>query len=261
MLDIYDNAVFDLLKRKLPPYFNTTKSGDDDTLDTTNIDDHFEFATPERPFAFKNAENQNAEDNEDTVLDVDRATQTLPSPLITLTRTDMRYDYSRQNTNRWRNVRWWDDGKTFWVNSHYPSPWNINYQIDIYARFRMDANKLIHWFLYWPKPFHTLLIQFGYPWGRQSIDLQFEAITDTSVLEAGENERWVRYTVPATLQSFMLESFESKADIPSQACDPDAFTQRVRAVKTFNIEICNWEGTVLYETIPIDEDGVVVDLT
>jgi len=245
------------MKRKLPPYFNTTKSGANDELDPTDIDSHFEFATPERPFAFKNAEDNDELDNVDTVLDVDRATQTLPSPLITVSRTDMRYDFTRSNTNKWRKVRWWDDNRTFWVSSYYPSPWNINYQIDVYARFRMDANKLIHWFLFWPKPFHTLSINFGYPWGQQSIDLRFELITDTSVLEAGENERWVRYTVPCTLQAYMLEAFEGKADIPTHACEPDAFTKLVRSVKQFNVQILNWEGDVIYETIPINENGVI----
>lgn len=250
ILDIYDSNIFALIKKKMKPYFNTTKSGNL-PLDLTDISDHFEFATPERPFAFKNPDTHE-DDNIYTEIDTDRASLTLASPMVTVTRTDLRQALSRSNTNQWRKVRWWDDGQTFWVKSHYPRAFDISYQIDVYARFREDANKLLHWFLYWPNPVHAFRVDFGYPWGKQYIDLILESIIDTSVIEAGENERWIRHTVPLTLQAYMFEAFETKADIPAQVEDPGAFTRRVRSVKTFNIEIVNWEGDVVYDTYDID---------
>jgi hypothetical protein len=250
ILDIYDSNIFCLIQQKMKPYFNTTKSGML-PLDTSDISDHFEFATPERPFSFK-VPDTHEDDNLHTEIDTDRASLTLASPMVTVTRTDLRLSQSRNNTNQVRKVRWWDDGKTFWVKSHFPRPFDISYQIDVYARFREDANKLLHWFMYGPNPVHAFKVDFGYPWGKQRMDLILESIIDTSVIEAGENERWIRHTIPVTLQAFMFEAFETKADIPNQAEDPNAFTRRVRAIKTFNIEIVNWQGDVVYETYEVN---------
>lgn len=238
ILNIYDDVVFRLIRTKLAPYFNDTSSGGL-PLDTTDISTHFEFATPERPFGFQ--------DNENPEQDTDRAALTLPSPRIAVTRMDMRLSMLRNNTSWLRLVDWWDPQCKYAIGGRFPSPWDINYQVDIYARYREDANKLLHWFLYYPKPVHALRVNFGAPWGNKSISLIFSQILDTSVLESGENERWIRHTVPMVLETYLFEAFDHLGDIPTGALEPGAITQRNRTAHEFTVQICDWEGTVLYD--------------
>jgi hypothetical protein len=97
-----------------------------------------------------------------------------------------------------------------------------------------------------------MIVDFNYPWGTQYIDLMIDTIIDTSVIEAGDQERWIRHTIPMTLQAYMFESFDSPADIPTAAAG-NAFTKRVRTVKEFLVEVWDWQGKTKYSDIVVDQ--------
>lgn len=247
---IYDGCLLDFFRQKLTPYYHSIVSPDSciDPLECPprDISKHFVFASPERPFGFK--------DNTEPVQDINRASQTLPTPLITLTRLDETIAMNRSQTRPFRKVRNWDDQRHFWVYSEYPAAWDVPYQVDILCRNGGEANKLLAWFRLRPGPVAVATFDLGYPWGKQTMDMIFGRIMNTSELEPDEDARWIRYTIPFTFESYFMEAFESKSDIPL-GVNSDEFTQRRRAALKLTVQIYDMTGKELYTTVEVDKDS------
>lgn len=210
ILKIYDKALFDWMKKRIV------------------VDGHtlgYHIATPDRPFGFDLPTNP-----DDGTIDTKRAVNMLLTPQVSLIRTGMDIDMSRNQTNKFHNIAWWDNDKKMSVSSKYPRPWNLNYQIDIIARLRNDIQNAVQWFLYYTDPVRLIKIDFQYPWSKRFVTLKFSRIEDNSDIESGEGLRYYRYTIPCVVEAFMFEAFDKPSDIPHGGINPDSFTTRNRVV-------------------------------
>jgi hypothetical protein len=231
ILRIYDSAIFSFMKRKA-----------EDSVPGHTVGCH--MATPDRPFGF-----EVATDPETGDVDTDRVTSMLVTPQVTLTRVGINYDMRRNNTNVVRNLRTWDQQGKFSVMSEYPRPWNIEYQIDVYARLRNDAQNVLYYWLYHTQPMALLLLDFSYPWGKKKIYTTWSQIVDNSDVESGEKLRYYRYTIPFTVEAYMFEAFDGPSDIPHAWNDITAPTRRVRTVQKIRMEVREETSNTLITSI------------
>ena len=246
----YDKAIVDLVKRTVNPVVTG--------LDI-DVSDNVEFAAPERPYAAEARAPQDRTEADTlrrvpglphdhefadlvgqstSVIDKNRAVQTMATPRVSVTRQNWVYSMRRNINRPIRRIRLWDEQADFWITQKkHPRPIDMMYQIDIITRFRDDMNKCLRWYIQHPDNTYTIPIEFGYPWGRKFIDLFFENFIDNSDIETQERERWIRYTIPLSVEGWMLEGFESDQDIPFDADAPEfAITRKVRNVKKVTAE-------------------------
>lgn len=191
----------------------------------------YHIATPDRPYAF-----EIPLDDANGTIDTQRAVNMLMTPHVTITRTGLAFDQTRNNTSIYRNVRFWDEELLEVVQSARPKPWNLTYQVDIVARLRNDIQGAIQWFLYNPEPLCLLNIDFKYPFGKKNITLRIEGVRDNSVLETGESLRFYRYTVPCLLEAYMFEAFDDPADLLTTDSTTTKLVRTVLKVRT-NMEL------------------------
>jgi len=254
-LSDYDQAVVSIAKLAMLNSFTGIVQEDGSPL---NLDSRVVFASPERPYGgggslqadqhFDEAtmEYEEALPDEEAVLqaiitgetsvDIERILHTLQTPVIGVTRMSMNYAMNRNAGSFPGSVSSgflpkWDAAGNFQLVGEAPRPWDIEYQIDIHARFRADANRALRFYMVWPDPVRRVPVNFGYPWGAQFIDFIMGHIEDTSALETDENERWIRHTIPFTVEAWLFESFDSPADVPDASVNPYANIRKVRTVK------------------------------
>ena len=236
LLRIYDEAILSFFRG------NLTMPGED-------LAPRIKFSSPERPFAFDLTPDSEGH------MDTARAMQTLTTPIISVTRLTMQYDLLRNNSVEWRNVMYWDDNKEIVVKSNAPRPWDIAYQLDVLGRYRTDCNQIIQWFMYNITPVKAMQVNFDWPWGVQWIDMMFSEIIDNSELETDERERWIRHTIPFTLQAWAFESFENLGDIPPESTNPNATTSLRRVAKETQITVYNKCNNTILDKYSIDMTG------
>lgn len=250
ILRIYDAAIFNYVKKHVESSVAGHEIG-------------IHMATPDRPFGF-----ELPTDPETGDIDTNRAASMLITPQVTLTRTGMSYDMGRNNTNRVGRIRYWDAEKNFVVQSEHPRPWNISYQVDVYARLRNDAQNVLQHFLYYTQPMRLIAIDFYYPWGNQAIYMGWNQVVDNSDIESGEKLRYYRYAIPVDVEAYMFECFDFPSDIPHNMVGGEPFTSRARTVKKVQLEIRESSsgeiaGTVFVAPIKrvLPDGTVVADIT
>lgn len=219
ILRIYDSAIFNYVKRHVEASVPGHSVG-------------MHMATPDRPFGFEIPVDPQTGD-----VDTNRVESMLVTPQVSLTRTGLTYDLQRNNTNRVRKIRYWDEEKNFVVQSEFPKPWNISYAVDVYARLRNDAQNVLQHFLYYTQPLRLIRIDFYYPWEKQKIYLSWNQIVDNSDIESGEKLRYYRYSIPILVEGYMFECFDYPSDIPHNRVGGEPFTSRARTVKKIEIDI------------------------
>ena len=185
----------------------------------------YHIATPDRPYGF-----EIPTDPATGTVDTKRAASMLLTPQVSLIRTGLDFDQSRNNTNSVRNLGVWDHEKKFQIQSAAPRPWNISYQLDIVARLRNDIQRAIQFFLYHVDPIRMLCIDFSQPWGEQNVTLRFQRIEDNSDIEAGEGMRYYRYTIPLIVEAWLFGAYDNLSDIPHGSAYPDSETYRSRTI-------------------------------
>jgi hypothetical protein len=175
----------------------------------------------------------------------------VPLPFISVARMDMVYRPEHRNTNSWRKVTTSQQPPIYLgdhdavLASEYPRPYNIFYQVDIWARYRQDANNIVQQILQWGNPELSLWIDFKVPWGKQLFDIFITEVVDNSDLEAGDAQSWKRHTVRMYYEAYMLEAFIDVADIPSYdqliqgGTSPYRLTVTKPTVKQFDVNILN----------------------
>lgn len=123
------------------------------------------------------------------------------------------------------------DGDT--VESEYPRPYILPYQIDLRSRNRTDANLWAQWVQFKFNPYVCLYPNFGELWGQRQIQLMLVTISDTSELEKGEEERWIRWTVNIRiLNGWIFPIAVDTNDIP----DPFGMFKVYKRVKKVVVE-------------------------
>lgn len=249
---IYDRHVVDFVRHTVNPIITQ--------LDV-DVSDDVSFASPERPYAARGNNPQSREQAErtkhvsglignfqyddlvgqtETTIDEQRGVQTFATPRVSVTRLTWQFSSARNNTVPVRRLRVWDaDGKqNFYLQTAKGiRPWDLHYQLDFQTRFREDMNQLLRWYLYHPDQTYSIQVDFKYPWGFKSIPLQFDQIVDNSDIETGEKERAIRYTIPMTVEGWMLEAYDGERDIPFDSVAPNFWlTQKTRIAKTVCIQ-------------------------
>lgn len=219
ILRIYDSALFNYVKY----YVENSVPGH-------VVPCH--MATPDRPFGFEIPTDPKTGD-----VDTDRVTSMLITPQVTLTRQGITYDMQRNNTNKIRSIRYWDEEKNFFVQSEFPRPWSLSYVVDVYARLRNDAQAVLQHFLYYTQPLRLITVDFYYPWSRRPIYMGWGQIIDNSDVESGEKLRYYRYSIPINVEGYMFECFDYPSDIPHNKTELEHFTSRVRTVKSVSFEL------------------------
>jgi|WetSurSiteA1Bulk_404760.scaffolds.fasta_scaffold00002_93 hypothetical protein len=269
VLKKYDQAIVDFVKFTLLPKWTglTDSQGSDLSLENRVI-----FSSPERPYASGGSPQEIGELLStgsaadilaaavlaETKEDISRVIQTLATPVISVSRGSLGYAMYRNNTNVVRKVFPWDSRKKFTYRSIYPRPWDIPYQIDIHCRYRSDANACLHWYLVKPDPVLHISINFDYPWFEQKIGILFSKIIDNSLLQTGERERWIRHSIPITVQGWAFECFENDYDMPAYGNHDPTRDLVVKYRNALSINVENYlildDGTsILVDTDTVDE--------
>jgi hypothetical protein len=226
ILRIYDDSVFQFVKRHVK-----------DAIEGKDLTDRVHMSTPDRPYGFEFPMDGSGN------IDTKRADMMLQTPQITITRFDIQYDMSRNQTNPVRVGPYWDADQNYRIWSKYPVPWNLFYQVDIRARLRNDAQAVLNWWLYNPNPTRVLAVDFLYPWGKKGITLKFSQIVDQTIYETEEKLRYMQFVIPFTMEAYMFEAFDHPSDVPPWSNDnaQDAFTTRRRTAKVVKVNfwICD----------------------
>lgn len=194
----------------------------------------------------------------------------IPLPFISVARMDLVYRNEHRNTNAWRKISTSQRAPIYLgekdavVASQYPRPYNIFYQVDIWARYKHDANSLVQQIIQWGNPELSLWIDFKEPWGKQVFDVFITEVVDNSDIEAGDAQSWKRHTVRMYYEAYILEAFNNIADIPAfeelldGGTSPYRLTVSKPTVKQFDVTISDFKTKVVDQTIIITPGKVTV---
>lgn len=171
-----------------------------------------EFATADRPFVT------------DQPGDDDYRSQPMKSNLIvSVTRLDPQYNPKLRADNPvvWKST----DNRTA-LSAGYPRPYILPYQLDCRSRARTAANLWSQWIMFRMNPYFVFYEDFGPLWntmdattkqsGHTAVQLHLilRSIRDTTDLETGEEERWIRWSVTVELMNaFMFPVPETDDDL------------------------------------------------
>lgn len=248
ILRVYDSAVHAFAKAQLGPMIPSFDTGDPNETDH-DVSNSVHMATHDRPYGFDIPVDPKTGD-----VDTKRAESMLTRPQIAITRHDLDFDETRNNTNPIRRIIPWDQDFNYVVKSEHPRPWRIPYTIDIYARLRNDAQKILNYFLYAVNPLLVLTVDFCYPWGKKGISMFFDKIVDNTDYEPGEGARFYQYSVPFMLEAWMFGAFQAPSDIPTTG-----HTRRVRTAKEVKVNFIDaWSCTNMWTvTVPMTQKTTV----
>jgi len=189
------------------------------------------FATPQRRYldylSGKTIENEN-----------------LALPRIILSRGDDRMDQERQSAARVSGIQ--VDGEFY--RSQYPTPIEIDYQIDIWTQHQWQMNyyrRRIAMYL-WNLPPRYLRANVGSWWGYKWIEVYSETGTNTSELEPGGELRTIRYTYPLTVKANLFPLFDAKYLILDEL-----FYEKAYQILSIRLDYYDWDGDLLcIDSIP-----------
>lgn len=132
--------------------------------------------------------------------------EAVPLPYISISQVgDVTYDMHRAMPFKaeYRNVNISDDAKTSY-NIPTPLPYDISYQVDYWSRTRYEAMRARRNLLlelgYLPK---FIKVDLGDPFPTKIVELQFNGVTDNSILESGGEERVLRWTYSFVIKGWL----------------------------------------------------------
>lgn len=166
------------------------------------------FATPKREFATQAAINPNLiEPVTGLSPKTDaRAAKTVAEPALSVRRLSPMFDNSRFTPLLIRKLQIMDRNRA-WLQSRFPLPYDIHYQIDIRAKYRTHLNQIMTQIqLKFLDYYVPVTVEWGGPFGSKSIYLSIEQVLDNSILEADETgEALLRSTVTVLLKGWFLQ--------------------------------------------------------
>ena len=133
-----------------------------------------------------------------------RDNQTVKLPSIVLQGLDWELDEARYNAAKHRRLKWSDDLNLI-TQALHPLPYNLMYQVDIWTKFRADANVLSTAIaIKFKRRYAWLSVDMGYPWGVKKVALhQTTGIKDNSESESEEGDREIRKTIDLRLEAWL----------------------------------------------------------
>jgi hypothetical protein len=129
---------------------------------------------------------------------------TVKLPAMSLQRTDWQLAMNRFTAAKARHLKYSDDLNMI-AQAPVPAPYDIGYQLDIWAKYRADANALVEQVLVkFARPYISLEVDLGEAWGIRRVQLRNDGVSDNSELEVdGEQERNLRHTVSLVLEGWL----------------------------------------------------------
>ena len=156
------------------------------------------FATPRREFGTQEELNPLPEDP----LPI-HGSKTVQVPSMVVQRLNWVLSDQRMNYGRHRKLRWSDDLNMV-TQAQHPIAYDISYQLDIWTKFRDDANLLTSLTLVkFPRRKAALNIDLGYPWGVKKVYLIPAGVVDNTELETEDGDREVRMTLDFLLEAWL----------------------------------------------------------
>lgn len=133
-----------------------------------------------------------------------RLDATIPLPSMVLSPLDWNLNRDRFIRAKHRKLRYSDDLNMV-TQSRHPLPYDFNYQLDIWTKYRDDLNLILAYTMTkFENQFATLQIDLGHPWGVKKVFVRAEHVTDNtdSSLEP-DNDREPRATVDLVLEGWL----------------------------------------------------------
>lgn len=171
----------------------------------TTIGDHkipMGFASPRREMGTQ------TEMFPETVSDIyplpaSRPDQTVRLPAMVVTQLNWVRSDERYNPAKHRKLRWSEDLNLV-SQAQHPLAYDIGYQLDIWAKFRDDANILLDLTLQkFPRKFAYLKVDLGDAWGVKRIPFLCKNVIDNTNLNYEGGDREVRFTVDFEMEAWM----------------------------------------------------------
>ena len=137
-------------------------------------------------------------------------TDNIPLPYISITRTNIAPDQTRYIGYPWRAhyLRMARGGKAKEIGKP-PIPYNLDYQISFWDRYRWRLNDIVETYLDRFIPTQRILIDFGPPWGVFECNVTLNSVDDASELEPGEEaDRKLRMNVSISVETWLVRSTE-----------------------------------------------------
>jgi len=133
-----------------------------------------------------------------------RGDQTVRLPAMVVTRLNWIRSEERYNPVVHRKLAWSDD-LNFVKQSQHPMAYDIGYQLDIWAKFRDDANILTALTLQkFPRRRRYLTVDLGEGWGKKRVALFEKGVQDLTELEPDmESDREIRMTITFELEAWL----------------------------------------------------------
>jgi hypothetical protein len=194
---VYDNAVQSFLQQSV--------IGDKEELQPVPIN----FATPRKEFASQLTLNPKNVDpiTRKTPVDNPRQQKTVPYPTMALTRLTPVFDIQRFRPLVERKLKILDRNRS-WMQARYALPYDIQYQVDMRAKYRTHMNQMINnIILQFYEPYMPLLVNWGDPYGSKHVYLNMGTLQDNSILEVEDEnkDRTLRATATLTLKAWFLQ--------------------------------------------------------
>jgi|ERR1035437_2315179 hypothetical protein len=156
------------------------------------------FATPRREFGTQSELNP-----EDAVSLPPHGAKTVKLPSMVIQRTDWTESAERQRWTKVRKIKWNDDLNMV-TQAQFPRAYDLSYQLDIWTKFRDDANILTAMTLTkFNRKYKGLTVDLGHPWGEKKVYLRVDGVHDLTELESDEEDREVRMTIDMLLEAWL----------------------------------------------------------
>lgn len=127
----------------------------------------------------------------------------VPLPFMSFDRLDPIYDQSRFSRADVRKLAYSPDGNKS-ATGRRPNPFNIPYQVEIWAEKESDGLFLWEAMLRrWRGPKASIVVNHGTPWGDWKVWMDVPRMRDTSVKESEKKDREIRYTVDLVVEGFL----------------------------------------------------------
>lgn len=156
------------------------------------------FATPRREFGTQ--EEMNPMEAGDVPV---HGSKTIKLPSMVVQRLNWTLAENRMNYTRHRKIRWSDDLNLV-TQAQHPIAYDIAYQLDIWTKYRDDANILTSAVIIkFPRRMASLQVDLGHPWGVKKVFLGITSVVDNTELESEDGDREVRMTIDLNLEAWM----------------------------------------------------------
>lgn len=127
-------------------------------------------------------------------------------PAASLRGINYRFNPQRWSRAHYRKLGWTEDGNRV-VQSEHPLPFDVTYQLDLWAKFRSTMNQLTHkiGIKFFAREI-WLKVNLGGPWGEKKIAVFMPNGNpiDLSDNNPGDNDREIRFAFTFIMQAWML---------------------------------------------------------